>query len=78
LVLSLEDPTNASRFKKLRETNPKFFSVRTRRPYGGGKIKKSNKKQHKKYKNTRKERQRTNNNKKKRANKTNKKRKQIG
>ena len=43
-------------------------------PFGhGGKIKKSNKKQHKKYKNTRKERRRTNKNKKKRDNKTNKK-----
>jgi hypothetical protein len=41
----------------------------------GGKIKRSNKKQHKKYKNTRKGRRRTNKNKKKRANKTNKKKK---
>ena len=43
------------------------------RRLNGGKIKKSNKKQHKKYKNTRKGRRRTNKNKKKRANKTNKK-----
>jgi hypothetical protein len=82
-LASLDKPANASHFTKLRETNPDIFRDRASRarPYGGGKIKKSNKKQHnkyKKYKNTRKGRRRTNKNKKKRANKTNKKRKQIG
>lgn len=73
LVPSLEDPTNASPFTKLRTTKPQFFRSRAANPYGGGKVKRSNKKQHKKYKNTRKGRRRTNKNKKKRTNKTNKK-----
>lgn len=77
-LASLEDSRNASPFTKLRKAQPSFFKfpyIARSTPYGGGKIKKSNKKQHKKYKNTRKGRRRTNKNKKKRTNKTNKQKK---